>query len=168
MKKLILVTVAVLIVQPLFSQYKEDRLIFNPKNYEKKKSDPYNPALNGIASFIIPGLGQIAAGETNRGVSQFLCYSASVLLLQIAANNIDEETETFTSKGAANIGSIGLAGFVVVTIGSAIDAIRVSKVKNMSYQEKFQTTSIGFSPTTIRYKHHSQIAAGIKFSFQLN
>ena len=168
MKKSLFLVVTIFIIQPIFSQYKNDRLLLNPRNYEKKESDPYNPTLNGIASFIIPGLGQMSAGETERGISQFLCYGASILMIQVALNNFDEETETFSSKGSETIGKVGLAGFIVTSIGSAIDAVRVSKVKNMAYQEKYQNVSLRFTPTTIRYKNHSITATGIRLSIQLD
>lgn len=42
---------------------------------------PKNPALSLLASFFIPGLGQLMNGDTGKGVGMFLGYAFSFILM---------------------------------------------------------------------------------------
>ena len=54
-----------------FGQYKQNKLNYNHKQYSFQKGDRYNPTIAGVASFLIPGLGQAVSGEVGRGVAFF-------------------------------------------------------------------------------------------------
>jgi hypothetical protein len=42
---------------------------FDFHQYIPEYGDPYNPAVSGICSLIVPGLGQMMCGETGRGLA---------------------------------------------------------------------------------------------------
>jgi TM2 domain-containing membrane protein YozV len=44
---------------------------------------PKNPALAVIASFFLPGLGQLINGDTNKGVAMLVTYVVSFLLMLV-------------------------------------------------------------------------------------
>lgn len=48
-------------------KYKQLKRIYNYKEYEKTLADRYSPVWSGVASFFIPGLGQMISGEVGRG-----------------------------------------------------------------------------------------------------
>lgn len=123
--------------------YKELRANYNPHMYVGQPGEPYSPALNGVCSWIIPGLGQMISGETGRGLG-FLggylgCYLVVGIGSGIAVNSY--------SEGGAVVGSlitvVGALGMVTVDIWSIVDAVHVAKVKDMYYNDmRNKTTSL--------------------------
>ena len=49
--------------------YKINKQKYDYKMYMPQPGDPNNPAVMGLASFFIPGLGQMLSGETGRGLA---------------------------------------------------------------------------------------------------
>ena len=62
-------------------KYKQLKHMYNYKEYSETMYDRYSPAGAGIASFFIPGLGQMISREVGRGFAWFggaaAAYSAS-------------------------------------------------------------------------------------------
>lgn len=50
-------------------RYREYKNLYNAKEYVPQRDDPYSRVWAGIASFIIPGLGQGIVGQWGRGVA---------------------------------------------------------------------------------------------------
>ena len=62
-------------------RYRDYRKLYNSKRYIRQFDDKYSPGWSGVASFVIPGLGQAIDGEWGRAAGFFL---GSVLLSSIA------------------------------------------------------------------------------------
>lgn len=119
-------------------KYKEIKKLYNPKEYESTLSDRYSPAWSGVASFVIPGLGQMVSGEVGRGfawlgggVACLIVTGTGNGLLQAGTENDNPGLRT-TGRILSLVGTLSLAA---VDICSLIDAIKVAKVKNMYEQD---------------------------------
>ncbi|MBQ3071263.1 MAG: hypothetical protein IJD12_06215 [Tidjanibacter sp.] len=92
-----------------------DYRMYRPGGYER-----YSPAWSGVASFFIPGLGQLICGEAGRGFGQF---ALSTMCDIVTIVSIVEDVE-----GLALLTSLAHLG---IAIWSIVDATQVAKVKNM-------------------------------------
>ena len=81
----------------------------------------YSPFWCGFASFFIPGLGQICAGETSRGLG---IWGTNILISTVGLASLytDETGLVYLLCSCANLG---------LGIWSIVDASQVAKVKNM-------------------------------------
>lgn len=104
--------------------FKEYAPYYNHKYYVKQLGDPYSPVWCGIASAVIPGLGECIAGEWGRGLGTF---GLNVGLSLISSVCIAEENYT--------LGCIFYGCALGVSIYSIFDAVIVAKVKNMYWQD---------------------------------
>ena len=52
-----------LVCSPIFGQYRNNKLNYNAHDYMHQPGDRYDPTLARVASFLVPGLGQVVAGE---------------------------------------------------------------------------------------------------------
>lgn len=114
-------------------QYTDYKNLYDYHNYTHQYGDSYNPTLAGLASFIIPGLGQGVCDEWGRGSAffggQLFCMTVTYLLLVSTARD-----------HSANIISpviliAGSAATLAIDIASIVDAVHVAKIKNMYYQD---------------------------------
>ena len=92
-----------------------DYRMYRPGGYER-----YSPAWSGVASFFIPGLGQLICGETGRGFGQF---ALSTMCDIVTVVSIVEDLEV--------LGPLTSLAHLGIAIWSIVDATRVAKVKNM-------------------------------------
>ena len=124
-------------------KYRELRNLYNPRNYVRQYGDPYSPASAGVASWVLPGLGQCISGEVGRGVAVFCGYSLFTVALAINMTYYDgfsydryyQNQYQYESQGidmAAGLMVLSYCGFYIWNI---VDAVRVAKVKNMYYQD---------------------------------
>jgi len=60
------------------AQYKINKTRYDYRTYTYQDGDKYNPAVAGITSFLIPGLGQVISGETIRGLAFFGGFSLAL------------------------------------------------------------------------------------------
>lgn len=104
--------------------FKEYAPYYNHKYYIKQLGDPYSPVWCGIASAIIPGLGECIAGEWGRGLGTF---GLNVGLSLISNVCIAEENYT--------LGYIFYGCALGASISSIFDAVIVAKIKNMYWQD---------------------------------
>ena len=102
-------------------------MLYSRFDYTPVFSDRYNPTLCSVASFFIPGLGQIMSNQNRRGVA----HLATSLSLGVA-------TGVFTNLGYAWGDDIFLLTAVCTgcilfgwQIWSCVDAGRVAKVMNL-------------------------------------
>ena len=135
-------------------KYKDLKGIYNPKDYVKSSNDPYMSGLYGLASAVVPGLGQIISGEVGRGVAVIAGDAAFGVAATVCVykfldyvekdangNYIKDADGLFvvTDENAAKkwgYGLIGLAaGNMVYWIWNICDAVKVARVKNMYFQD---------------------------------
>lgn len=104
--------------------FKEYAPYYNHKDYIKQIGDPYSPVWCGIASAIIPGLGECIAGEWGRGLGIFGLNVGSYLA----------STVCFVG-GNYTLSCIFYGCVLGVGIYSIFDAVSVAKIKNMYWQD---------------------------------
>ena len=155
------------------AQYKQNKLNFNYKEYHFQKGDQHNPTLAGVASFLIPGFGQVIAGETGRGVAFFIGNIASYGILLDGTYKIIEFVERNPNYEQGKIeGSgeflFGLASLVAITIWSSFDAVRVAKVNNLAFRARTQKNSVSLSPTLMNLGNSNKFGGGISMKITLN
>lgn len=158
MKKIIIAAIAMLVCMTASAQYigktadvvpdmkyREYKKLYDTHYYERQGVHPYSPVGSGIASFFIPGLGEIINGQTGRGLLFLGADLASVIFLGAIISNaayeeFDPVTDTKTIKvdlsgeSAAMVLGV-LAGRTILNIWSIFDAAHIAKVKDMYYQD---------------------------------
>ena len=129
------------------NSYSDLKGVYNPKEYVRQYSDPYNAGWYECASFFIPGIGQLLSGEVWRGLAFMGGEAILVGIITDSASEIEKIAVTNESgfligytdeaKGKKNmailLGALGVD--LGLAIWSSIDAARVAKVKNMYYQD---------------------------------
>lgn len=111
--------------------YKLNKLKYDYHTYTREITDPYNPALCGVCSFFVPGLGQLVAGETGRGIGFFAGSVGCGLVARVGAQMVVNGNES----GVAPM-LLGLGGAIFVNIWSIVDAVKVAKVNNLYIRDK--------------------------------
>lgn len=111
-------------------KYKQLKSLYNYKDYYSSSADRYNPAVSGVASFFIPGLGQIICGEAGRGLG-YLGGHLGGMLLARAITGAGTDEYGYISTGAALTSLIIYTGVIALDICAIVDGVRVAKVKNM-------------------------------------
>ena len=114
-----------------YSQYKD---LYDKSMYIAQPGDPYSPSWAGIASFLIPGLGQAVAGEWGRGTLFFLAnfgLGIGTAVTYYGMMNYREPYKTNNTKYFIAITAVRLA----IDIWSIADAVKVAKIKNMYNQD---------------------------------
>ena len=143
------------------NSYKDLKGIYNPKEYVKQDSDPYNAGWYECASFFVPGVGQLLSGEVWRGLA---FIGGEAILASIIADTASEIKKiavtnesgfligyTDEAKGKRNM-AVMLSAIGVdlgLAIWSSINAARIAKVKNMYYQDLIGNkipVELSFSP----------------------
>ena len=116
------------------AQYRLNKEKYNSSEYFHQTGDPYNPLICGAASFYLPGLGQILAGETGRGLIFTGAYFGSVVVAGVGAfGSLNKSSNNLES----NILLIaGLTGAAITMVGSIVDAVKVAKVNNLAFRDK--------------------------------
>lgn len=124
----------------LSGYYTDLRKHYDPDDYIPQQSDPYNPDLLGIVSFVVPGLGQILEGEWGTG-ALYLAGAASMYYVTFATLKRDykvidgEMSQVVKGSLKPTIGTaLGIAGIIALNTFSYMDAVRIAKVKNMYFQ----------------------------------
>jgi hypothetical protein len=143
------------------AQYKVNKTKYNYKEYEWQAGERYNPAVAGIASLFVPGLGQIVSGEVGRGVGFFAGYMGGLIIYGVGVANF-AEGET-TGAGAVLFGA---GTMLTVAIWSIVDAVRVAKVNNMAMRST--TANFKLHPAIITTPYSRKLSAGLTLQIQLN
>ncbi|MBO4476262.1 MAG: hypothetical protein J5737_06045 [Bacteroidales bacterium] len=132
-------------------RYRDISGSYNPHAYRAQYDDPYIPALSGIASFFIPGLGQCIDGEWGRGLGIAAANvgfglleltEASLLFYSAADGSSYYKKYGITSTKSNTIMAVSLCSALLTTaahfafnVWNIFDAVNVAKVKNMYYQD---------------------------------
>ncbi|MBR5042385.1 MAG: hypothetical protein IKX67_04030 [Bacteroidales bacterium] len=130
-------------------RYADIKNLYNPYYYVSRSSDPYQPWVGGMCSFLVPGLGQALADEWGRGLGFFganlgflvaeciemsaFGYGLSGLSGLSDAYYYGESEKYIINGGGALL--LTLAGHAIVNIWGICDAVRIAKVKNMYFQD---------------------------------
>ena len=122
-------------------KYKQIKDLYNPKEYVKTLGDRYSPGWSGVASFFIPGLGQMICGEVGRGFA-FLGGTIGGYILAPAIMSAGMDEYGYVSDGAAIGALVVYAGVLALDIWAIVDGVRVAKVKNMYNQDLRKLSSI--------------------------
>lgn len=113
-------------------KYNELKHLYNRSAYVSLPGDPYSPAWSGVASFVIPGLGQMICGEVGRGFAFLGGQAALCLVTGVSTSVLMAYDYWALSSVVAIVGSLGI---VAIDVCSIVDAVRVAKVKNMYTQD---------------------------------
>lgn len=121
-------------------KYRHYRKLYRASDYVPMAGDRYYPVWGGVASFFIPGLGQMVNGEIGRGFAWLGgyvgCWVVCGVGVGVASSSyrIDDDI-VYYNQGAAIAGSVmmfvGALGALGVNIASIVDGVRVGKIKNM-------------------------------------
>ncbi len=143
-------------------KYREIRKLYDPKMYVRGLVQNHNPGWSGVASYFIPGLGQMICGEVGRGFA-FLGGSAVSFSLLVTGSAMDADSGVL-------IGFVGLAGYLTSCIWSIVDAVQVAKVKNMYEQDLYRSYSFNMdmypSVQCINTPSGLKPAAGMTLAFR--
>lgn len=153
-------------------KYRQVKHLYNYKEYSESFYDRYTPSGAGIASFFIPGLGQMISGELGRGFAWLGGASAAYIVTGIGSTYTASAKYYHSQElGQAGmiIACIGLASMLTINIWSVVDAVRVAKVRNMYEQDlrmKYAVDvnlhpSVDYIQTADGVKH----TAGFTFAF---
>lgn len=106
-------------------KYGELKYYYDVDNYVPKFNDGHNPFWYGVASAVIPGLGECLSGEYLRGLGK---TAAVVGLGFVGAYLLPAASEYYD---ADFLPTTCLLGAIVVYVWSVVDAVNIAKVKIM-------------------------------------
>ena len=144
-------------------KYKQIKHMYNYKEYSETMYDRYSPAGAGIASFFIPGLGQMISREVGRGFAWFGGAAAAYIITGVGGTCVRSGQYYGASQlenTGAIIGLVGMVSLLTIDICAIVDAVRVAKVKNMYEQDlrKKYTFDVDFHPSV----NYIQTANGVQ------
>lgn len=128
-------------VNPRNVRYSDISSYYDTRYYQDRAGDPYIPALSGLASFFLPGLGQCIDDEWSRGLGIFAANIGFGLLEATEASLMFFGGAYGYSEGdgllAASFGALMLTGAAHIgfNIWNICDAVRIAKVKNLYYRD---------------------------------
>ena len=135
-------------------KYRELKEYYSYKDYTKMPDQAHSPAGVGIASYLIPGLGEMICGEGWRGAAFMGGWLAAHF---VALTGVFELSDA--------IYWTGVIGAQAIRVVSCVDAVRVAKVKNMYKRDLNGTGSLGLdlypSMNYIRTADRVQPIAGL-------
>lgn len=115
-------------------EYKDYKNLYNHRYYSRQFGDPYNPTLAGVASFLIPGLGQGLCDEWGRGLAIFGGnVLGSLAYLSTIAGTMQGTYDVLYANPSVLL--IGASLLTAYDIWNIVDAVHVAKIKNMYYQD---------------------------------
>ena len=134
-------------------RYSDIKDYYNPREYVSDFYDPYSPGWAGVASFLIPGLGQCICDEWGRGLG-ILGANVGFAFLEILESSLTfygaaVGTSYYMHYGDGwNMGSTlmaaggcsflaTLAGQFIFNVWNICDAVDIAKVKNMYYRDGY-------------------------------
>jgi TM2 len=128
-------------------RYKDYHKLYKASDYVHVTGDRYSPALGGVLSFLIPGLGQMVCGEVGRGFSWFGgAVACSVVMgvgvgLTAGAVSYDYYDEDMAIAGLV-LTLAGSISLLSVDIAAIVDGVKVAKIKNMYQRDTREMSSV--------------------------
>jgi hypothetical protein len=146
-------------------KYKHLKALYNYRGFTPTLADRYSPAWSGVASFFIPGLGQMICGEVGRGFA-WLGGSVSCTIIAGVSNGF----ALCGSAGGAATCLVASLGVLAIDICAIVDGVRVAKVKNMYEQDlrKLYTLDFNLYPSVnyIQTAYGAQPTAGMTLALK--
>lgn len=150
-------------------KYKQLKRIYNYKEYEKTLADRYSPVWSGVASFFIPGLGQMISGEVGRGFAYLGGHVGGMILAPLIIG-AGTDVYGYVSTGAALTALAIYAGVIAIDICAIVDGVRVAKVKNMYEQDlkKLYAIDVDLYPSVnfVQLGNNIQPTAGLTLAMK--
>ena len=117
-------------------RYRALKRVYDPKMYTRQLGD-ISPALCGIASWLVPGLGQGMADEWGRALGIWGVELGLTAVLGLAAAGSTQYDQYAQAEVTGEFGVMlaALTALAALDIWNICDAVRVAKVKNMYYQD---------------------------------
>lgn len=139
MKKLFLIVIFLCFLGIISNaQYRINKKAYDSRTYHYEKGDRYSPAVAGIASFLIPGLGQMVCGEMVRGLCFMVpAYTGVTVGMVELVRGMSGMSHSDSDAGAVLLFSLGL--YYALELWSTVDAVHVAKVNNMAFRDKHGT-----------------------------
>ena len=134
-------------------KYKEMAKIYDYRNYKKSVYDNYSPAGSGVASFFIPGLGQMICGEWGRGFAWLGGHCGCFIVAVASAAASEGEPSVLTLVAAS--------GLLAIDICAIVDGVRVAKVKNM-YMSDLRASGYSFDVDLYPSVNYVKTSTGIQ------
>ena len=121
------------------AQYRINKKTYDRRTYHYEKGDRCSPAVAGIASFFIPGLGQMVCGEPVRGLCFMVpAYTGVTVGMVELIRGMSGMSHSNSNAGNIFLFSFGL--YYALELWSTIDAVHVAKVNNMAFRDKQSAT----------------------------
>lgn len=124
--------------------YSERCEYYKGVHYHREFGDPYNLWVAGIASYFVPGLGQMVSGETGRGFAFLGGFSAAYIVTIVGVSSMYATTKydynydypiPYSTPNQNSTGSIITIGGGLAMLGiyiwSIVDAVNVARVNNL-------------------------------------
>lgn len=127
-------------------RYRDYKKLYDRRKYVHQFGDPYNPTLSGVASWLIPGLGQGLCDEWGRGLAIFggFILGSGLYMTSIVTTTYNSYSN-YVNPAPIVVSSVLLIAYDIWNI---VDAVKVAKIKNMYYQDiRGQQTSFNMSLT---------------------
>lgn len=169
MKKFMFILTVVLFSASITTQaqYSVNKTMYDFRQYVPEVGDPYNPGVAGIASFFIPGLGQMISNEGGRGAGFLGGYVGCWVVYGIGVGSMSNDIamDGYYDGAGAGLVLLGIGGALVVNIWSIVDATRVAKVNNMAWRDRNMSSSIRVQPELMLSPNGKPIS-GMSLSFK--
>lgn len=162
-------------------RYKDYKDFYIPSAYVYQPGDRYVPAVGGVCSWLIPGLGQMICGEVGRGFAYLGGALGSSVVMSVGIGvfgtsfyYLDGNYKHNQAQAAFGLimtlaGSIAL---MTVDICAIVDGVRVAKIKNMYEQDLRKMSSslqMELSPylsmETVGYSRFPVAGFAVKLAF---
>jgi hypothetical protein len=139
-KTIVIVMLALICVTMTNAQYKVNKTKYSPKQWTYQLGDPYNPALCGVVSLLVPGVGQMIAGEGGRGAAFLGGYVGCWVIYGIGLGQAMAAIDTYGEENYEGEGiglmAAGLISALGIGIWSIVDAVQVAKVNNLAWRDQ--------------------------------
>jgi hypothetical protein len=140
-------------------QYRINKNKYDIHSFRYKAGDPYNPAIAGFASLLVPGMGQMTSGETGRGAAFLGGFAGCIVILGVGASSYYElDGVTYGSPGLIYLGFLGA---IAVDLISVVDAVRVAKVNDLIFRDRSKTGYILQMSPYIGSLNNNKIPVGL-------
>lgn len=119
-------------------RYRDFKDLYDYRKYKPQPGDSYNPTLEGVASFLIPGLGQGLCDEWGRGLAFFAGHALFIMYFcnsEAIGTAFDQiKTGEASTKNVSTLITAS-ALWLAYDIWNTVDAIHVAKIKNLYDQD---------------------------------
>ena len=108
--------------QSVQAQFNVNKHQYDRKTYTYQPGDPYNPAVCGVVSFLIPGVGQMIASETGRRVAFLPGYVGWWVVYGVGIGTAATSTNSYQVGSGAGIA-------LAVLLIACVNFVNLSTVK---------------------------------------